>query len=55
MTSALCALRHVDNHGAAAHLQKSPLFVRSCLQGVHWGRGGAIRWYEKNTNYALED
>ena len=53
MTSALCALRHVDNHilytlAQQQSLQKSPLFVSSCLQGVHWGRGGgAIRWYEK--------
>ena len=43
---AMCASSRRQSYfihaGAAAHLQKSPLFVSSCLQGVHWGRGGGL-------------
>ena len=61
MTSAhICAFRHVDNHILYTLAQRT--VVSSCLQGrgslspSDSGRGGgAIRWYEKNTNGALED
>ena len=62
MTNAhICAFRHVDNHILYTLTQQTicELVSRVYKGGVHCHLltqgGGAIRWYEKNTNGALED
>ena len=59
MTSAhICAFRHVDNHILYTLALQTICELVSTREGftVTFRLGeGAIRWYEKNTNDALED
>ena len=62
MTSAhICAFCHVDNHTSYTLAQQTICELMSTREGfivtfcLGEGGGGAIRWYEKNTNGALED
>ena len=61
MTSAhICALCHVDNHILFTLAPQTICELVSTREGfivTFWlgDGGGAIRWYEKNTNGALED
>ena len=54
MTSALCALRHVDNH-ILYTLAQQHICTRGSLSPSDWGSGGRLSDGMKNTNGALED